>query len=282
MKNNVPPLDPIYAPLWDKLGAVSKKVLLYYKKHRQDESWLILELTYKFIQSLESCSVLIALEFWSDAVILGRALFETQIIIKWLLSSDTEKRSQIYLSGIDDEKKRLISKMEAGQSISALALNEVLRPLLTTSANSKQGDYSNINLREMTRIVGDERHYDINYWLASSFVHSHALSLIPYSNSLKKQENGLSQIISFDDNASPLRSFLLIGIPTIVLDLFEIIDKKFGLNIQKDIEDVREHIRECMIKTFQIEVAFSADIKPGTLQYGDKVYQIKPRNTKRN
>lgn len=119
------------------------------------------------------------MELWSDAFVLSRSLIEIEIIVKWLMKEDSGRRIEMYPSGSESEKKRLL-KMVAGISVSAQTLSDLIDPTgLDTDPEKGGKGWSGLNIRQMSREVNIERHYDLAYWISSSLVHSDSLSTMP-------------------------------------------------------------------------------------------------------
>jgi Family of unknown function (DUF5677) len=281
--------DPTYIPLWSKLEELSQRLVTYTGPLPDTNLWPVLALGQKGARSLKSCAALISLELWDDAFIIARALFETEITIKWLAEDDTETRVNEYLLGIQREKGRLLSKMGAGSSLTAQAIADTFsQSELRPSINEVTKPSARSNIREMSRDADEERSYDFFNWIASAFAHSHALSIIDCNPDLAHQEKVLSFLFGHEKNGI-IRHYLLGGVPTAVLTMFEAVDKKLRLDLARDIEAGWELLRKCLSKTMKME--FSKDMSPGELIYRtvdedgtvqEKRYSVRKTKTSRS
>src|SRR5688572_24777436 len=94
--------EPFSKP-WGSLVILSQTVTRIEIKPAIHAQWPILALTIKAAHTTLSMGTLAAMQQWADAAILGRSLFEAEMLIKWMLESDTESRVATYLSEIESE-----------------------------------------------------------------------------------------------------------------------------------------------------------------------------------
>lgn len=186
-----------YIPSWHTLIELCDQLLDYSTSLKSEDLWPVLALGKKAAITTKAIATLAGMEFWSDAFALSRTLTDIEIILKWLMKEDTVHRIQTYLAGIENEKKRLVNKMTAGLSVSAQTLSDLIDPAELGTAppieDNRKG-WSGLTIREMSREVDMERHYDAAYWISSSIVHSHALSLLEWS---PKRDHENEVLVSF-------------------------------------------------------------------------------------
>lgn len=223
-----------YDRMWEQLVKVAQKVLVL-SLQPNDDLWVILALAKKAAKSVNSCASLISLEHWGDTFTIGRSMLELDIIIKWLCEQDTQERLSEYLSGIQDEKKRFLKKMNDGYSTFAQIYSEFYGKELRESISEGEKSWNKHNLRELSVEIGEEHNYDSFYWVSSAFVHSHVLSLFEWNADLRQNEIILAPIFS-PDKQGTFQFSILVGVLVTALSTFETANNKLNLGMTDEIE----------------------------------------------
>lgn len=222
----------ITEPLIDKFEKVD---LLSLNEHEK----VIYGLTERAISIFHAIGELHNFTLIDAKLILTRSLFDTEILINWLLQDDSEKRIGLYLDGVELDKDNLVKKIKSkisttGQVLADIFSDEIEKHISTTS---KRKNWSGKNIRELTRDVYLEKSYDIGYWMMSVFVHGSALSIADNCKLDKyKNEKLLSAVFETTDKSSMAWS-LTLQYPTIsILNIFKHIDSYLKLNQVSEID----------------------------------------------
>ncbi len=251
---------------WTKLIKLSQAVTEREHLVADVVDWPILALTIKAAHTTLSVATLAAMRQWPDAWILGRSLFETEIFVKWLLEADTQHRLATYLAEIDTEMTRLDHKMLQGRSVAAQVLKDILPPeVLRNDAPVTPRDRQLGTVRARAQRTNLDRSYDIPYWIASVFAHSHALSLSQWNPALAAAQSHFKDIFSFRDKGLP-SWMVLEAIPMNALDTFELANHHFGLDLQGLISDTRQAFRDVVTKVSGGRVQFTTAIERGEVR----------------
>ena len=227
-----------YIVSWHTLVELCDQLLDYSTPLQNEHLWPIFALCKKAATTTKAVATLASMEFWSDAFALSRTLTDIEIIVKWLMKENTEHRIEKYLSGIEHEKRRLLNKMNAGISVTAQTMSDLIDPAelatLPPIEDNRKG-WSGLTIREMSREVDMERHYDAAYWISSSIVHSHALSLLEW-NPKRDQENEMLVGFFCQHNDGFQSRIVLSAVPMQVLHIFTFVDKELGLGFGQKID----------------------------------------------
>jgi len=249
-----------FSDAWRKLVELCQDFKGFDPNARAKDRWPILALTAKAAHTTLSIALLAAMRQWPDAWVLGRSLFETEILVKWLCESRTDHRIKEYLEAIDEEKSRLQRKVPNGRSVATQVMRDIIPPkaseISAESANKKKrGRRSNV--RDRSKFVNLERSYELPYWTASIFAHSNALSLSQWNPILKAEDSPFVEMFSFSDKG--LASWLVLeGSPSSVLETFALTDHCFQLGLSREISDTRKLFNEVISKVSGGRVMFSA------------------------
>jgi hypothetical protein len=226
--------------------------------------WPVLALGIKSARTTQSIGSLAAMQQWQDAMILGRALFETEIIVKYLLHSETKLKVEEYLNEILDEEIKLKAKMKEGISVSAQMMNDLFsdQDFLSSNLKTHPKKRNLKSIREKARITAIDRSYDICYWMESLICHSHALSISQWNPDLLKINSPFVKMFSnsFNELSS---SMVLQALPFNSLDTLQLVDHYCNLGLKDKIENVRQNFRDVSIKLCGITKTYSKDIKRG-------------------
>lgn len=250
------------------------------------DRWPVLALSIKAAHTTLSIATLAAIRQWPDAWVLGRSLFETEVFVKWLLESDTDERIKAYLAEIEDEKGRLKRKMLEGQSVAAQVMKDLIPPEVfnakTDGTKSRRRTLGSV--RNRAQRTNMDRSYDLPYWIASIFSHSHALSLAQWHPVLKADQSPLIDIFSFHDNG--LASWMVLeATPMSALDTFELANYHFKLGLADRITAARESFHDVVAKVSKGQVRFASDIERGEVRLEHEngtVRSYRPKRTGRD
>jgi hypothetical protein len=232
------------------------------------DRWPVLALAIKAAHTTLSIATLAAMRQWPDAWVLGRSLFETEILVKWLLESETEERIKAYLAEIEKEKKRIRRKMAEGLSVAAQVMRDLIPPedfepeADATDSISRKRE----SVRERARRTNLDRSYDLPYWIASVFAHSHALSLAQWNPALKAVESPFVDMFGFHEKGFACW-LVLEGIPMSALDTFQLANHHFDLNLTNSIKHARESFCKVLSKVSGGQVRTSSEIEWGEVRF---------------
>lgn len=199
--------------------------------------WPVFGLGKKAANTVKSCAALASLDLWGDFLVVGRSLFETEIIISWLLQESTEERVRKYIDGIEQERNVLANKAKSGISSFGQILSDVLGVdaiKSTATLDESLRNWSGMNVREMAREIETENNYETLYWVASAFVHSHVLSVIDTNQTVRQNLGILGNIFSLDDDGIT-KSTSLISMAGPALNVFILLNNTFSIGIGEDI-----------------------------------------------
>jgi hypothetical protein len=238
-----------YIPSWQSIDQLSEAILEYAEPLENSTLWPILGLGKKAATTTKGVAVLASMGFWSDAAVLSRSLTDLETTVKWLLKDDSVNRIEKYLSGIEQEKKRLLRKMTAGISVSAQVLSDLIDPRslkIDDSIAMNDKGWSGLTLRDMAREVDLERNYDLPYWILSAIAHSHVLSILDWSPDREEANEVLASFFC-QHKGGFLRILVLGGVPLQALHIFGFIDKVLGLGLNEQIESAWVFARQAMV-----------------------------------
>jgi hypothetical protein len=266
--------EAMYSPsgiLWSGLLSVCKTVRTARKNPQElpDPSyWPIDGLVKRATDCTQSISILAAQGLWPDALILTRVLFEIDVVVSWLTQKDTSARIERYIAGINQEKEKLAKKMDAGMSIAAKMLAELIGKSgldIRDNENSQQRNWSGMNIRDMSNAVDLEGSYDIPYWHSSIFAHSHVLSVLCISGELASQEKQLRTMFSWSKEGWPCK-LVLMGTPAIILHIFEVADPILQLGLKESTCELRKALNSALTTATKGMFSYSSDVSPGEIQ----------------
>jgi hypothetical protein len=192
-------------------------------------------------------AVVIMHGLWAEGLILGRALMEIEITVKWLLVGDSVARLQRYVNAIHSEEERLCRKLDDGISVSAQFLNELvgeeLRTRVKNRSSSGKAAYSKLrwpaaSIREMAKEIGLERDYELGYWMESIFAHAHPLSVLEAHPS--EWDHILCPLFTCERREGIPRALCLVALPSSVLQTFAAIDGVMKIGLQRELEEAWE------------------------------------------
>jgi hypothetical protein len=227
---------PNYTASWQALLGLCEQILNYSTPLKSEHLWPLLALCKKAAMTAKAIAALASMELWSDAFVLSRSLIEIEIIVKWLMKEDSVRRIEMYTSGSESEKKRLLKKMVAGISVSAQTLSDLIDPAgLDTDPEKGGKGWSGLNIRQMSREVDMERNYDLAYWISSSLVHSSVLSLLEWN---PKRDDEHELLVSFfcQHNDGLQSHLVLTATPLQVLHIFTFVERELGLGFAGNLD----------------------------------------------
>lgn len=250
-----------YNELWDIPLPLINKFDSIDKSKLSDNQKVIYGLTKRAINIYSSVGELYNSEFTETKLILARAIFDTEILINWLLQKDQNKRIELYINGLEIDKNSLISKLKSeisttGQILAEIFSNEIKNYKINTS---KKGNWSGKTIRELTKDVYLEKSYDIGYWLMSIFVHGSVLSI---SDEIKLKKYNDDKLLSFIFDTSSETSIIksLNQYPIIaILNIFKHIDSFLALNQSDDLKHYWIKLNEIVNKNSNIKTQMIMD-----------------------
>jgi hypothetical protein len=230
--------------------------------------WPILALAIRGADLALSVGTLASMRQWPDACILGRTLFETEILVKWLLESDTDRRIAEYLAEVEEEKGRFRRKMEAGLSTATQVMRDLFSAQSfsgpqTTGRKKRAGSHGSVRGKAQT--VNLERSYDLPYWMMSIFAHSHAICLSKWHPELMRARSPFVHLFGFESDDLPAW-MALTAIPLSALDLFQLTNHHLDLNLSEQIEATRQAFRDGDSKLTGGVLRFSKDVQRGEIR----------------
>jgi hypothetical protein len=185
---------------------------------------IIYGLTKRIINIFFSIGKLLDIDELETKLILLRSMFDTQIIIEWLLFKKSSERIQLYLNGIDLDKKILIKKMRAGVSTTGQILMDLYSDEIKSFdiSSSKRKNWSGKSIRELAHEIFQEKSYDIGYWMLSIYTHGSVLSIANEIELKKYQKDKLLNAI-FDTKSDDAmaKSLVYEYSPIIIINIFE-------------------------------------------------------------
>lgn len=256
-----------FSKAWSELIDLCEEIRRCERLLRTCDRWPILALTIKAANTTLSIATLAAMRLWPDAWVLDRSLFETEILVKWLLESATEERIEAYLGEIEEEKGRIKRKMAEGRSVAAQVMrdiiplehfeNELVPP---ERKRSKLG-----TVRERALRTNLDRSYDLPYWTASIFAHSHALSLAQWNPVLRAAQSPFVEMFGYHDKG--LASWMVLeATPSSALEVFMLANHHFSLELTDRIENARVSFNEVVSKVSRGRVRFDSEIERGEVR----------------
>jgi hypothetical protein len=255
---NIP--DPFLKPWMSVLG-LGEAILNIPRP--TDESWVILALARKAARSTYAAASLASLYLWGDALVIGRTLFEAELTVEWLLAGEGRQHIRAYLQEIAEEQDRLLRKSNAGRSVSAQILGEMRSGEPTPRAKREKKP----NIRDKARKLDMERLYDLEYWMASAFAHSHALSLSEWHEELHQTDQQVAAMFSLRPADLPCWS-VLTGLPTSAIRTFRRVDLALSLGFAECIEGTGQAFRDAVSAATNGAVKFDPSIPKGDLFLG--------------
>lgn len=241
-------------PEWEAILKLSLSIRQDNKPLPKQELWPIKGLARRAANISRGLAVLVMHGLWAEVLILGRALMEIEIIMKWLLKEGGNARLESYIAAINEEKKRLRRKMSSGVSVSAQILSELIGEALDAEIDADSDDRNNtgqnkrwppISIRDMSKEVDMERNYDIVYWLQSIFTHSHPLSVI--ESHPPEFGHLLCHMFTCEASSGLPRATALTGMPMVILHVFATADTALQLGLGSDIEHAWELVRSSVM-----------------------------------
>jgi hypothetical protein len=249
---------------WTHLVGLSQTITQNDCKPEIPARWPILALTIKAAHTTLSIATLAAMRQWPDAAVLGRSLFETEMLVKWMLESDTESRVATYLSEIEMEAARLRRKMAEGRSVSAQILRDIVPHDAFKASTPAETDAARVlgAVRDRARATNLDRSYDLTYWVASVFAHSQALSLSQWNPEMLAADSPFISMFKTDGTGLAC-GMVLGGIPMSALDTFQVASHHFGLGVEDRIATTRQEFREAGRKFLGGSMKFTKNIRRG-------------------
>jgi hypothetical protein len=217
---------------------------------------------------MKGIGALATLELWSDALVLSRSLLELEITIKWILQQDVKGRLHAYLSGISQEKKRLLNKMNAGISVSAQVLSMLIEPSdlgIDTATTELKASWSGQNVRELAREVDMEQNYDLPYWISSMFAHAHALSVLEFHPDKRKESEVFARMFS-QQGGDFLSTMVMEAVPCQFLHILGSIDKGLDLGLEPAIAATWQKVHQSFNKGKGVQYVYSSETDLGMVQ----------------
>lgn len=258
----------VFTASWNSILELSETVLGYSQPLKDNDFWPVLALGKRACGTMKGIGALATLELWSDALVLSRSLLELEITIKWILQQDVKGRLRTYLSGISQEKKRLLNKMNAGISVSAQVLSMLINSsdLGTDTATTEiQSSWSGQKVRELAREVGMEQNYDLPYWISSMFAHAHALSVLEFHPDKRKESEVLAGMFS-QKSGDFLSTMVMEAVPCQFLHILGSIDKGLDLGLEPAIAATWQKVHQSFNKGEGVQYIYPSETESGTVQ----------------
>lgn len=233
-----------YIQLWGRMLEFSEIIEKYSTPLKNQKFWPLLGLAKKAALTTKSIAVLASAHFWADALVLGRTLFDLDVIVSWILETDTENRVEIFKGSINEDKLRLARKMAAGMSVAAQVMKDISDPTefdIDELKKKVQALNKTGNIREMSREVDLERVYDLFYWVSSAFAHSSFISLIDYNEEERAKEKALAMFFGQSNSGFPCW-IVLMGTPSTWIRIFESINTALELGFDEKLSEIHSMI----------------------------------------
>lgn len=284
-----------FSEIWNCVYPLISRFNNIEQSNFDEEKKVIFGLTSRCLRIYESISQLNDLSQLHSSIILTRSLFDTEILINWLLAEESKKRIQLYLEGIDFDKDNLIKKIKSKISTTGQILGDLYKKEIDSyiKKTEKKRSWSGKSIRDLTKDVYLEKSYDIPYWMMSVFTHGSVLS-IAHELELNKYTSDKILVNVFDTKSKEGMAWsLVLKYPPIsLLHTFRKIDKYLELNQNSEIDEGWKGYQKSLGKLYNNQIQMIEDeslIDGDVMIVGEKdgkphkkVYQSKDYLRKKN